>query len=68
MNREKAEAMIAQLAIMIDQIAEEYYPYDNYLNLSINREEGVIHFNNEYWNHALGKIDKALFREGGEWK
>lgn len=21
-----------------------------------------------FWEHAIGKIDKSLFREGGEWK
>lgn len=68
MKREQAERLIADHAIQISKIMEEYCPHDGYLNLSINLKEGAIHFNNEYWEHAVGKIDKALWMEGGEWK
>ena len=68
MTREQAERLIADQAIQILKIMKEYCPHDGYLNLSINLKEGAIHFNNEYWAHAVGKIDKALWLEGSEWK
>lgn len=60
--------MIGEKLIEISKIVETYCPNDGYLSLSINLREGVMHFNNSYWEHAIGKIDKSLFWEGGEWK
>lgn len=68
MTRQQAEKLIAEKLIEISKIVEAYYPQDDYLTLSMHLGEGVMHFNNAYWEHAIGKIDKALFREGGEWK
>lgn len=68
MTREQAEMMIGEKLIEISKIVETYCPNDGYLSLSINLREGVMHFNNSYWEHAIGKIDKSLFWEGGEWK
>lgn len=68
MTREQAEKMIAGKLIEISKIVENYYPQDGYLSLSINLEEGIMYFNNAFWEHAVGKLNKRLFREGGEWK
>ena len=68
MTREQAEKMIGDKLIEISKIVEEYYPQDGYLSLSISLRGGVMHFNNSYWEHAIGKLDKSLFWEGGEWK
>lgn len=68
MTREQAEKIIGDKLIEISNVVENYYPDDGYLAISINLEMGIIRFNNAYWDHALGKLDKALFREGGEWK
>ena len=68
MTREQAEEIISGHAIQISKVMEAYYPHDDYLTLSICLRDGQIHFNNTYWEHAIGKLDKTLFREGGEWK
>lgn len=68
MTREQAENMIGQKLIEISKIIEAYYPQDDYLSASIHLREGVIHFNNTFWEHAIGKLEKTLLREGGEWK
>lgn len=68
MTREQAEKMIGQKLIEISKIVEAYYPQDDYLTASIHLRDGMIRFCNTYWEHAIGKIDKCLVREGGEWK
>lgn len=68
MTREQAEKMIGQKLIEITKIVEAYYPKDDYLSASIHLREGIIHFNNTWWEHAIGKIDKTLVMKGGEWK
>lgn len=68
MTRKQAEKMIGQKLIEISKIIEAYYPQDDYLTMSIHLRAGMIHFNNTWWEHAIGKLDKTLFREGGEWK
>ena len=60
--------MIADLAIQISKVIEEYYPHDDYFALNINLMEGVIRFNNTDWEHAIGKLNKTLIRKGGEWE
>ena len=67
MTREQAEKRIGELAIEISEIVEDYYPKDEYLTLNMNLREGVIHFNNADWEHAVGKLNKTLFRKGGDW-
>lgn len=68
MTREQAENMIAEHLKQIAQIMEKYYPQDGYLSAAILLREGYIHFNNSDWEHAAGKINKTLLREGGEWR
>lgn len=67
MTREQAEKMIAEKLIEITKIIENYYPQDSYFAVHMHLQEGLIHFNNTYWEHAIGKLDKTLFMEGGEW-